>query len=209
MSYILGCLFYQVANYFAFASFVLASYFAYIYLISDQTRQHGARIATRRPYQLNQGIALLEFHLERAKMQRNNENTSLDSQNVDQESPSGKNRIREETRPSPGNTEKPSLVLAIQRNPAQYWQYRIREETRHLDPAILKTDTQTQLSTGKVTDNWRPGLVPAKYQNTRHEALFSFGRRRFSFWKDVEVRRRRRKEAVRTAESSEVWTRTV
>ena len=35
VSCVLGCLFYWVANYFAFASFVLASYFAYIYLISD------------------------------------------------------------------------------------------------------------------------------------------------------------------------------
>ena len=114
-------------------------------------------------------------------MQRNNENTSLDSQNVDQESLSGKNRIREETRPSPGNIEKPSLVLAIQRNPAQSWQYR-----------------ETQLSIGNTKYEKKPGIVPAiqrnpafKPGNIKYEIAVASG---VFIWRDVEVRRKRKEK---------------
>ena len=114
-------------------------------------------------------------------MQRNNENTSLDSQNVDQESPSRKNRIREETRPSPGNTEKPSLVLAIQRNPAQSWQYK-----------------ETQLSTSNTEYEKKPGIVPAIQRNPafgpgniEYEIAVASG---VFIWRDVEVRRKRKEK---------------
>ena len=119
-------------------------------------------------------------------MQRNDENTSLDSWNIDQQPPSGKNHTRRnpaqsrqyrETQLSTGNTEyerrnpaQSRQYRKIERNPAQYQRYR-------RNPAQSRQYRETQPSPG----------------NTEYEIVAGG----IFIWRDVEVRKKRREKKPR------------
>ena len=88
--------------------------------------------------------------------------------------------------PLVGKTEyekKPGLVPAIQRNPAQSWQYR-----------------ETQLSTSNTEYEKKPGIVPAIQRNPafrpgniKYEIAVASG---VFIWRDIKVKRKRKEKKL-------------